>query len=71
MLLISGTYERRKKACHCLITELVSVLGGIKARKMYVDKQRLEAQVFTYGLLLCSMYMVSMRIPINEDPMIL
>ena len=46
MLLISGTYERRKKACHCLITEMVSVLGGIKARKMYVDKQRLEAQVF-------------------------
>jgi len=38
---------------------------------MYVDKQRLEAQVFTYGLLLCSMYMVSMRIPITEDPMIL
>jgi len=30
-----------------------------------------STSIYIYGLLLCSMYMVSMRIPINEDPMIL
>jgi len=33
MLLISGTYERRKKACHCLIDDSVSGFHRIERLK--------------------------------------